>query len=271
MTFPKPALFAGNVLHRRVHPVWHSLRYRVFSILVDLDDIDGLASQCRLLSHNRWNALSLNDRDHADGETADLAGFTRDLISERTGLTVDRVFMFAFPRVFGHVFNPLTVYFGLRKDGSPAAVIYEVNNTFGGRTHYVCRAEQTADGVTIEQAGKRLLVSPFNGEHGRYGFRLDFDDERMSLGVALKVAGRAILNTSYASTRIEASDFNIVRLLSAMPMMTLKVISVIHLEALKLWLKGLRPPRPLKTVLRGRHDRMVDGQGSQSSISGGKA
>lgn len=271
MTFPKPALFTGHVLHRRVHPVWHSLRYRVFSILVDLDDIDGLVRRCRLFSHNRWNALSLNDRDHADGETADLAGFARNLIKERADLTADRVLMFTFPRVFGHVFNPLTVYFGLRNDGSPLAVIHEVNNTFGGRTHYVCRAEQTADGVTIEQAGKRLLVSPFNGEHGRYGFRLGFDDEQISLGVALKVAGRAILNTSYASRRTEASDFNIVRLLAAMPLMTLKVISVIHLEAFKLWLKGLRPPRPLKIALRGRHDRMIGTSGPQSQISGRKA
>lgn len=271
MSFPASGLFAGTVLHRRVHPVRHSLRYRVFSILVDLDDIEATVRRSRLFSHNRWNALSFHDSDHADGDTSDLAGFTRSLIRQKTGKTADQVFMFTFPRVFGYVFNPLTVYFGLWADGSPLAMIYEVNNTFGGRTHYVCPVRQSGDALAIDNAGKRLLVSPFNGERGRYGFRLDIDDDRMTLGVALKEAGRAILNTSYASTRKEVTDTNILRLLAAIPAMTIKVITVIHWEALKLWIKGLRPPRRLKAALRGRHDGMVFDRHAQPQLEGRKA
>ncbi len=203
MTFPKPALYAGKVMHRRINPIRHSLRYRAFSVLVDLDNITAAIGDSRLFSHNRWNVLSLCDRDHGDGETPDLAWFVRDLVRKRLGLGAYRVYMFAFPRVFGYVFNPLTVFFCLDRSGAVAAIVYEVNNTFGGRTHYVCRVSETAGQLSVGSANKQLLVSPFNGECGRYGFRLDFDDQRLVLGVALRQSGRPVLNTSYASTRRE--------------------------------------------------------------------
>ena len=258
MSFPKPALFAGKVLHRRINPVRHSLRYRAFSVLVDLDNIAGAFSDSRLFSHNRWNVLAIYDRDHGDGATPDLAWFVRDLVRQRLGIGVQRVYMFAFPRVFGYVFNPLTVYFCLDRAGELTAVVYEVNNTFGGRTHYACRARVSAGHLKIENATKQLLVSPFNKTRGRYGFRLDFDDERLVLGVSLKETGKPVLNTSYASSRNEPTDINIVRLVSAIPLMTLKVVAAIHLEALKLWIKGLRPPRPLRQALGNGHDRQCE-------------
>ena len=97
--------------------------------------------------------------------------------------------MFAFPRVLGYVFNPLTVYFCLCKTGEVNAIVYEVNNTFGGRVHYACKVTDADGQMSIDGVSKRLLVSPFNGERGRYGFKLDFDDEKVVIGVSLKEAG----------------------------------------------------------------------------------
>lgn len=272
MIVPGQALYVGTVVHRRVSPVKHRLRYRVFSVLADLDDIGGLARRCRLFSHNRWNALSLYDRDHADGATPDLAWFVRDLVNRRLGFVPERVFMLTFPRVFGYVFNPLTSYFCFNRDGLAAAV-YEVNNTFGGRTHYVCSIDTTDGETATASAGKRLLVSPFNGEHGRYGFRLRFSGESITQGVALKEAGKPIVNTSYAASHVEATDFNIVGLLTRFPFMTLKVVGGIHVEAARLWLKGLRPPRPLGETLRGRHDQLLgtDETGPEYKIREGQS
>ena len=267
MSFPKPAFFAGAVMHRRIRPVQHRLRYRVFSVLVDLDDIETLTRRCRLFSHNRFNLLSLHDRDHADGAIPDLAWFARDLVSSRLGFTPTRVFMLAFPRVLGYVFNPLTVYFCLNEEGAVAGLIYEVNNTFGGRVHHVCRVD-SGERIGVDTAAKRLLVSPFNGEHGRYGFRLKFDEEQITLGVALKDAGAAVMNASYATKRVVANDRNILWLAAAMPLMTVKVFVGIHFEALKLLLKGLRPPRPLKITLKGRHDRIVPGTNQPPLLPG---
>lgn len=263
MTFPGPALFIGQVIHRRVFPRRHSLRYRVFSVLVDLDTLDETVRGCRLLSHNRWNLFSLHDRDHGDGTTDDLAGFVRKLVDRRLGMQAKRVLMFCFPRVLGYVFNPLTVYFCLDGDGRVIAVVHEVNNTFGGRTHYVCRVDGDAEGggVSVQGAAKHLIVSPFNAERGQYGFRLCYDDDRLTIGVAVREAGRALMNASYASSRLALSDANILRLAATVPLMTLKVIAAIHFEAIKLWLKGLRPPSPVRASVRGRHDHLIGDQG----------
>ncbi|MEX0347317.1 MAG: DUF1365 domain-containing protein [Rhizobiaceae bacterium] len=261
MSFPKPALFSGTVLHRRVFPKWHSLRYRAFSVLLDLDHIGSFANSCRLFSHNRWNILSIHDRDHADGETPDLAWFVRDIVRRRLDLRAERVLMFTFPRVLGYVFNPLTVYFCLGKSGEVSAIVYEVNNTFGGRVHYACKVTDADGQVSVDGASKRLLVSPFNGERGRYGFKLDFDDEKVVIGVSLKEAGRPIINTSYATSSVSATDTNIARLVTTMPFMTLKVMIAIHIEALKLWLKGLRPPAPLRNANKACSAGILGGAG----------
>jgi DUF1365 family protein len=242
MNFPAPGIFSGEVAHRRVAPVRHMLRYRVFSVLVDLEDIDGFARRSRFFSHNRWNLLSLYDRDHGDGETGDLAGFIRRIVAAEVGpAAIASIYMHAYPRVLGYVFNPLTVYFCLDEGRRPVAVVYEVNNTFGGRTHYVSRAGGRDRAVTIGGAEKRMAVSPFNGEHGRYGFRLGFDAGRLAIGVTLAEGGRAVMNAWYAARRHELSDWRVLFLAASIPLMTLKVIGAIHLEAGRLWLKGLRP------------------------------
>lgn len=248
MMGPAPQLLTGAVVHQRVHPLRHRLRYRVFSVLVDLDQIESAASVCRLFSHNRWNLLSLHDSDLADGQQHDLAGHARRLVAAKhPELAIDRVLLLTYPRVLGYVFNPLSVYFCLNRNDDLAAVIYEVSNTFGERISYVCRV---ADGH-VDPADKRMLVSPFNEKNGAYGFRVAIDDREITVGVSLKHNAKPLLNTWYRAKRRPLTDARIAFATLTVPFMTLKVIAAIHLEAGKLWLKGLRPPK------RGTPDRPI--------------
>lgn len=237
--FPETSLFRGVVAHQRVMPVRHKLRYHVFSLLIDLDKLAEFTNQHRFFSHNRWNLLSLHDRDHGDGRQEDLAGYARNLLGKHLPqVNCEKVMLLTYPRVFGYVFNPLSVYIFLDADRQPIAVIYEVSNTFAGRTNYVSEIRNGR----IDQAEKHMIVSPFNGERGTYSFRLKHGEDALSIGVALRENNKAILNTWYNCRKIKTGDFQILKLVVSVPFMTLKVMAGIHFEAAKLWLKGLRPP-----------------------------
>src|ERR1700729_4075058 len=147
----RPTLSAGTVTHRRVRPRPHRLRYRVFWMLLDLDEIDRLPASLRLFSHNRFNALSFFDADHGDGSGRPLRDQVEDQL-QAAGLATDggAIRLLCMPRIFGYGFNPLSVYFCYRPDGLLAAVLYEVHNTFGERHGYLIRVEPGA-GAVIDQ------------------------------------------------------------------------------------------------------------------------
>src|SRR5262249_48726005 len=128
------AIYAGTVMHQRLRPRRHRLRYRVFSLLLDLDELDEVAARLRLLSRNRFNLFSFFDRDHGDGRREPLRmQIERRLAAAAIAPDGGAIRLLAMPRVLGYVFNPLSVYFCYRRTGVLAAVVYEVNNTFGER------------------------------------------------------------------------------------------------------------------------------------------
>lgn len=236
------AIYIGTVSHSRVHPVEHRLRYRVFSLMFDCERLDAINGRFRLLSYNRPNLFSVKDRDHGDGTPL------RDYLSRIAqdagcGDTVLRFLMLCYPRVFGYVFNPLTVYYGLDAEGRVRLLVYEVNNTFGQRTTYVLPVADGQDGTIAQTCSKRLYVSPFNTASGHYSFRITPPADRIAVGVTLKEDGVPILKALFAGERHPLSDLELVRALASVGWVTAKVIIGIHFEATRLWLKGLRPVR----------------------------
>ena len=210
---PASALFEGVVTHHRLRPKEHKLRYRVFSFLLDLDEIDGLAAKLKLFSRNRFNLFSFHDRDHADGGSADLRTRLEAILSDH-GLADcgHKILLLCYPRLLGFVFNPLSVYFCHRADGSVGAVLYEVSNTFGDRHSYLI---PVADG--------------------------SLDDKNVLRQ-----------NAAFVGDRTELSDRKLIGAFIRYPLMTLKVVAGIHWEALHLWRKGMtfhkRPAPPKQAV-----------------------
>ncbi len=242
-------LYHGEVVHRRLNPLRHELRYRVFNLLADVDRLEDLSTSLRLFSYNRLNLFSIMDRNHGRGDSTPVKDHAWALVRAADGGdAVRRVFMFCYPSVLGYVFNPLTVYYGLDAEDRLKMMIYEVNNTFGGRHSYVLPV-----GTTLTQsAPKHFFVSPFNAVEGHYTFTFTVPEERMALGVALSVAGTPVLNAYVSGARRPLTDANLLRSFLGIPLLTFKVTAAIHLHALKLWWKGLklnrRPAGPNNTV-----------------------
>jgi DUF1365 family protein len=238
-------IYAGSVMHLRLRPRRHLLRYRMFSLLVDIDALPDLAGRLRWLSLNRFNLFALHERDHGEGAASGLAGWVRRQLRD-AGLAADGVILLlTMPRILGYVFNPLSVYFCHDATGDLQAILYEVNNTFGERHGYLLEvAPGQRDGQRVHQAcAKRLHVSPFLEKDLRYRFRVRpprAGTGRCDLTVDVLDQAGLLLVTQYDTRRRDLDDAGLLRMFFACPLLTLKVIAGIHFEALRLWLKGAK-------------------------------
>jgi DUF1365 family protein len=232
----RSALYTGTVIHERLRPRRHRLEYRVFSLLVDLDELDALRGRFRLLGINGPGIFGFRESDHGDGHTP-LRQWAAGLLRE-SGIAWNggRIELLCYPRLFGFVFNPLSVYFCYARSGVLAGVLYEVRNTHGESHTYVTPA--TLDGRVVRHAArKRFFVSPFMPMDCLYRFRILPPGERVGLSILEDDAEGLLLTASFTGTREELSDGALWRMLYRYPLMTLKVVAGIHYEALKLVLK----------------------------------
>jgi DUF1365 family protein len=255
------ALYSGTVIHRRWKPKRHSLRYGVFALLVDLDELPELPRRLRLFSHNRFNLFALLDRDFGAGDGTPLKPWVEAQLAQ-AGLETRgiRISLLCYPRILGYAFNPLSVFFCRRApDGALTAILYEVHNTFGERHCYLIPAE--SDGMPVcQECDKAFYVSPFIGMQATYRFQILPPAERLAIVINESDAEGPLLDASFVSRRLPLSDGKLLSLLARHPLIGLKVIGGIHWEALRLWLKGVRfanrpsPPARLVTIVQRAGD-----------------
>lgn len=252
-----PWIGFGAVWHRRLRPVEHEFRYAAYFLLLPMRSLRGQV--CPALNRNRWGALSFHDRDHGDGGHDALAWFEQLLEREGVRDADGEVWLQTFPRVLGYVFKPVSFWYAHRADGSLAAVLAEVNNTFGERHGYLLTGPQLAWGREIA-ARKVFHVSPFCGVGGDYSFRF----ERLTTPegwpahalarVDLHDGQGPLLQTSVGGAMSALTAASVRRALFGMPFMTLGVILRIHWQALRLWRKRVpffsKPQAPQHFVSR---------------------
>lgn len=241
-------LYVGKVVHQRHRPRTHRLEYKVFSLLLDLDELGELDRSLRLFGHNRRALFSLLDRDHGTGDGGDLKRHVRGHLRDAGITDADGpIRLLCYPRVLGHVFNPLSVFYCHDRDGHLKAVVYEVNNTHGERHSYVIPV--TADRTSIRHAcDKVFFVSPFLPMDCRYRFHITQPGRCVRLFIHETHQGLPILDAWFTGRREPLTDRTLLRAALRIPFLSLKVIWGIHWEALKLWRKGLsvfgHPPAP---------------------------
>lgn len=267
---PEPAatLYRGNVMHARLKPMSHRFVYRVLNLMIDLDRLGEADRQSPLFGVNRRALYSFNERDHGLHDGTSLAAHVRTLAADAgVDLSGGRILLLCYPRLLGYAFNPLSVYYAYRADGTLALLVYEVRNTFGEQHSYVCPVadgEISAGGIR-QARDKRFYVSPFIGMDMRYHFRLTLPGEDLKIRILETDAHGPLLAATFHGSRRPLTSPQLVAAFLSLPFVTLKVVAGIHYEAARLWLKGARLfPRPQRGVdppATGQVHTVPDGAG----------
>jgi DUF1365 family protein len=247
------ALYEGLVTHTRLSPHRHRLAYRIFQMLVDLDELQGLDASLRRFGYNRAGLISFHDRDHGPGDGKPLRPYVEAELG-KAGIELEGgpIRLLCMPRVLGQAFNPLSLYFCHRRSGELAAILYEVNNTFGQRHSYLIPVGSDQQERVRQACEKLFFVSPFMDMELGYAFDIRPPGAHLLVGVTTSDVKGVVLQANFAATRRSLSDQAIVSAVLRHPLLAAKVVGGIHLEALKIWLKGMRlrprPPAPAEAV-----------------------
>lgn len=257
MGCPAPAralLGIGSLRHQRLRPQPHVFSYPTFFLLLPLRTLRATPEPA--LARNRFAWAGFADRDHGDGRADCLAWFDELLAREGVDDADGEVWLHCLPRMFGHAFKPVSFWYAHRADGSLAAIVAEVNNTFGERHCYLLREPGLAWGREL-QARKVLHVSPFCRTEGRYRFRFlrtTAPDERTVVRIEHDDEQGPLLLTSVSGRLQPLTRAALHRVLWRMPLLSLGVVARIHWQALRLWWRGVpffaKPTPPGRTLTR---------------------
>jgi DUF1365 family protein len=240
MNEAQPLIGFGRVWHQRLRPIVHAFSYASYFLLLPMRALR--AQPAATLRRNRFGALSFFDRDHGDGRADALAWFDDLLLAERIDDAHGEVWLHTFPRVLGFAFKPVSFWYAHRTDGSLAAVVVEVNNTFGERHCYVLNGPTLRWGGTM-QASKVFHVSPYCAITGVYRFRFMLEGgsacaPRFTMAcIDHDDADGPLLQTRVSGTLQPLSAASARRAFLGIPLMTFGVVARIHWQALRLALK----------------------------------
>ena len=262
------AIYVGEVVHQRARTFDHRLRYRLWMVLADLDELDGLQTRLRLLGRGRFGLISLRAADHGDRSGRPLrAQVEGHLAQAGVDIAGGPIRLLTMPRILGYGFNPISVFFCHTPDGALAALLYEVTNTFHERHSYLIatpspprpkdgEGDHPKDGGGVEgdpmrsaddrtalirqTVEKQLFVSPFMDRDLTYDFTVRPPGEAVSVIVAVRRGDTPILTASFAGQRRPLTDSQLLRAFLAHPLLTWKVTWGIHWEAVKMMFKGAR-------------------------------
>ncbi len=234
------SIYNGTVIHKRFKPKRHFFKYSVFSLLIDLSELEYLDKTVSFFSFNKFNLISFFEKDHGNRDNSSLAGWVKkNLDDNKINSKNIKIRLLCYPRIFGYVFNPLSIFYIYDENEKLISILYEVKNTFGEQHTYIFKVQDDSN-LYQNNCLKKFHVSPFIEMNCNYFFRLLKPGERISVIIDQYQVNEKILYASQDGKRVDFTTKELIKSYIKHPLMTFKIISAIHFEAFKLWLKGIK-------------------------------
>jgi len=250
-------LYECQILHQRFTPKAHRFVYRIFMFAFDLDEIAALPKRLALFSNQRRNVYNFCERDFLPTTEiihqptppgpapAPSAGLKDRVIAHLAAHGIDlaggRVMLITLPRVFGYQFNPVSFYFCYDRQGHPVASIAEVSNTFKEMKPFVLGPATSATtanaAVFSRRTPKYFYVSPFSDLDVAFDFTLHTPGDKLAIQIDDYAAGERTLTSVLTGSRTSLTNGRLAWFTFKYPFITLRVMALIHWQALQLYLK----------------------------------
>ena len=168
----------------------------------------------------------------------DLKSRIQGYVSEQAGFSPVRIKLLCNPRYWGQKMNPLVCAYCYDEKQILRAIVAEVSNTPWNQRHcYLIPVEHQSSDTIID---KRFTVSPFNHLNMCYHWKSNPPQENHSIAIDVYEKNNresAVLNTALMLKKQTLSGRVCRKIALNYPFHTLKVISLIYFQALKLLLK----------------------------------
>ncbi|MFA6288331.1 MAG: DUF1365 domain-containing protein [Opitutaceae bacterium] len=262
-------LYECHVMHARFLPKPHRFVYRIFMLAVDLDELPALDRRLHLFSFNGPNLYSFREADFLPTSesihnqtvpaqsnpigyssqpprlTAPCSSLKARVLAYLAGRGVDpgpggRIELVTLPRILGYLFNPVSFYFCYDRTGACVASIAEVTNTFHEMKPFFL-GPQTRDASSVFhlRTPKNFYVSPYSDVDVDFDFNLRIPGEKLSVQIDDYVGADRTLTSTLAGPARPLTDAALAWFLFKYPLLTLRVIALIHWHALLLHLKKI--------------------------------
>lgn len=240
------SILHSAVFHKRLNPSVNKFSYDVYHLCLNIDEIDNI--NCKFLSIDKFNLFSIYQKNHGARDSSNIKDWIYQILKENNIKNITKIYLLTHPKILQLGFNPVSFWFCLDKDDNIVTVLAEVNNTFGEHHNYLVKNDDDSPIISDQwlEAKKEFHVSPFYNVKGNYKFRFLFNKKKIAVWIDYYDGTKTLL-TSLIGNRVDLNDKNLLKAFISYPFMIIKVISLIHWQALKLFVKGNKYiPKPKK-------------------------
>jgi DUF1365 family protein len=239
-------LYKAKVMHNRLAPKKHRFHYHVFMFYIDLDELDLLKEKLFLFSHQTFNFFSFRDKEHIQLpiDKPDTSKSTREHIIaylKENGITItnERIMILTNLNVLGYNFNPVSFYFVFDRQNNPLCSIAEVGNTFGELKPYLLKNENLTGNTYHLNTTKYFYVSPFFDHDHNFDFNLTIPGDKLNIRIDTFKQEERVFISTLTGNRETLNNLTLLWYSIRFPFITLKIITLIHWNALLLWMKKI--------------------------------
>jgi DUF1365 family protein len=241
-------LYEATVMHKRLGPKEHYFTYGIFMFYLDLDELDLLNKKLRFMSRNKFNLFNFRDRDHLQlpRENPDQSKNIRQHLTDylaANGVTIGtgRIMVLTNLCTMGYQFNPVSFYYCYDEDGKPACSVVEVSNTFREMKPYFLDMKTYSHDRFELNTAKEFYVSPFMELDTHFHFKLNIPEDHLRVSINdYDQSGKLIFVSSLTGRRKELNDSNMLLFFFSFPLITIKIITMIHWQAFLLWARKVK-------------------------------